>query len=154
VPLALRRRGCLTGLSGGPHTPPPPPPQPPPFAVSRGACAVPVAASSLNSGDCFVLSLMNEYCIVWLGSGSSAEEQATASTVAAFVNPVVRCFCEPRGALLLAVPCRCSALRMGSWFALATCVGRGGAMCAPSGAGGVHGGRGGRGLLGCHRWQE
>ena len=56
----------------------------------RTVSAVPVSARSLNSGDCFVLSCAGEYCRVWLGSGSTPEEQAAAATVAAFVNPAVR----------------------------------------------------------------
>ena len=50
--------------------------------------AVPVTFESLNSGDCFVLASIPEYCIVWMGSGSSDAEKETASVVAAFVNPV------------------------------------------------------------------
>ncbi len=80
-----------------------------------------MAASSLNSGDCFVLSLMNEYCIVWLGSGSSAEEQATASTVAAFVNPVVRC-CWPSLVVVLRCAWAPGLLRRHVWGGAVPCV--------------------------------
>ncbi len=50
-----------------------------------------MSAASLNSGDCFVLASIGEYCIVWMGSGSSDAEKETAAAVGAFVNNMVRC---------------------------------------------------------------
>jgi hypothetical protein len=64
----------------------PAPSCPPPLSL---AVVAPVA-TSLNSGDCFVLSAIGEYCIIWLGSASSPQEQESAAGVAAFVNPIVR----------------------------------------------------------------